>query len=725
MPYPTPVRPMFDGGGYSPGLLKLPQMQQTTGMPPMNQTTGAPPAGGFDPQSWYAQGGLTQLGQATGQQPGGGGAAGPNYAPYVPRAGSDAYQRPDGSWTSPGSSMTYMGADQNAPAGMAWDGSHYRPTGLGDMGGGMPGGGANVNGPGFDGDAAHSAWLGQQQGGASPNVAPGFTGSYTDPNGMYHPGQGGTPATGPAPGTNVGGGSSSAGSGGAGMADQGYGFNNFGHPNFGGLQPSGGGMGGMPPGGGMGGGMQPGFGQMGTNPGGSGQSQSNANPYLQGGTGAPHASTGQPWGAGPYPGSGAPGGPAMAPMPPAAAPGYVPQPANAQAPQMPAAPQLNAPSNFGGGHGGSSANSQWSPNWGNYSANAGQANPYLQQQWQGAQSDIMRNLQEQVLPGIQSGANATGNAGSSRQGIAQGQAISGAAGQMANAGAQLFGNAFEGQQNRAAQAYGVDANTGLGYANSNNNLSLGQGQLQNQSYANQTSRDLGYGNIALGYGNLDLGFNNSNNQFNLGAGNLALGNRSADQNYGLGMFNAQNNFNLGAGGLQNQRYGMDQNFSLGQGNLNLGYYNGGNQFALGQGGLQNQRYGMDQNYNLGMTNAGNQRYGIDQQTGLGWGGLNNQANANDQNFYTQQRGLDLQSIGMGAQLFGNANQQEWSPYQNASGVYAPYTGYGSNTQTQQGGGAMGAIGGALGGWQLGSMMGGGGGDGWRTSGNGMPPGYGG
>jgi hypothetical protein len=165
------------------------------------------------------------------------------------------------------------------------------------------------------------------------------------------------------------------------------------------------------------------------------------------------------------------------------------------------------------------------------------------------------------------------------------------------------------------------------------------------------------------------------------------------------------------GGLANQAYSNQTAAGLGYGNLEQGYQGLANQYALGQGGLQNQLYGMNQNYNLGLGNLGlgYGNLGLGYFNGsnnynLGLGGLQNTANANDQNFYTQQRGQDLQSQNIGASLYGLGSQGQWSGLQNASGLYAPYTGYGSSTQSQQGGGLTGALGGALGGMQLGNLF---------------------
>jgi hypothetical protein len=96
---------------------------------------------------------------------------------------------------------------------------------------------------------------------------------------------------------------------------------------------------------------------------------------------------------------------------------------------------------------------------------------------------------------------------------------------------------------------------------------------------------------------------------------------------------------------------------------------------------------MDQNYDLG----------------LGSQALTNQGQ--QLSFYGQQRGQDLQQLGLGADLYKAGIGGEWAPIQNAAGAYGPFSGYGTTTNTgQQGGGLAGGIGGALAGGSLARQM---------------------
>ncbi len=192
-------------------------------------------------------------------------------------------------------------------------------------------------------------------------------------------------------------------------------------------------------------------------------------------------------------------------------------------------------------------------------SSGGMQNPYLNSM----ANDIQRRSGEalgQGLQGIRSHSVGVGGMGGSRQGVAEGAAISGANDNMVGQLAGMYGTAWNGDQNREVQRYGIDQQTALGW-----------------------------------------------------------------------------------GGLQNQRYGMDQTYSL------------------GLGGLANQRYGID-------TNATTAQRGQDQSFYLGNQGQNQQ-------FYTAQRGQDLDSVKLGATLFGMGNDGEWSGIKDANSTYQPYTGY--------------------------------------------------
>ena len=179
-----------------------------------------------------------------------------------------------------------------------------------------------------------------------------------------------------------------------------------------------------------------------------------------------------------------------------------------------------------------------------------------------------------------------------------------------------------------------------------------------------------------------------------------------DQSYALGNKQADNSYSIGVGGLNNQRYGMDQNFAINQGQLGLGYQNSNNQYNLAVGGLNNQRYGMDLGNSINQGQLANQAQQTANNWALGAGQLGLAGQGQQQQFYGQQRGQDLQQAALGASLYGQGAAGEWTPYQNAGNIYSGFTGLGTTTNSgSAGGGAMGALGGALGAGQLASNLG--------------------
>lgn len=165
-------------------------------------------------------------------------------------------------------------------------------------------------------------------------------------------------------------------------------------------------------------------------------------------------------------------------------------------------------------------------------------NPYLPAQAQAITNQVNQNLQQQQLPGINSGAIAAGGFGGSRQGIAQGLAIGQTNQALGNSLSNLYGNAY-------AQDQQINA----------------QRDIANMQ--NQTTRDLGFGNLALGNKQAD-------NSYNLGLGNL-----------GLGQMQAQQNFYTNQRGQDLQQAGL-----------------GANLINQGNSGLQQGGQGL---YNLGLT----------------------------------------------------------------------------------------------------------------------------
>ncbi len=197
---------------------------------------------------------------------------------------------------------------------------------------------------------------------------------------------------------------------------------------------------------------------------------------------------------------------------------------------------------------------------------------------------------------------------------------------------------------------------------------------------------------------------------------------------------------IAAGGFGGSRQGIAQGIAIGDTNQGLsnalaGLY--GNAYESDQNrGLQRdiasmndatQRFGLSNQYELGKGNLalGNKQADNSYNLGLGNLGLG-QMQAN-QNFYTNQRGQDLQQLGLGSQLVNQGNlglsnqgqqlynvgqqqqQAPWQALQQYSQLLSPYTGYGqTQQQTTPGASSWGsAIGGAMTAAQLWQLLSGG------------------
>lgn len=147
--------------------------------------------------------------------------------------------------------------------------------------------------------------------------------------------------------------------------------------------------------------------------------------------------------------------------------------------------------------------------------------------------------------------------------------------------------------------------------------------------------------------------------------------------------------------------------------------------AIAAGGLGGSRQGVIEANALNDAN----RQISDSLTGINFQDFTNSMNRNlaqygqNQAFYNANRGMDLQQTALGANLFQQGNQgwlsqgqgllglgqtQQQAPWQvinNANAGLGQWSGYGTTTSANQGGGAQGVLGGALAGGQLGSLWG--------------------
>lgn len=140
---------------------------------------------------------------------------------------------------------------------------------------------------------------------------------------------------------------------------------------------------------------------------------------------------------------------------------------------------------------------------------------------------------------------------------------------------------------------------------------------------------------------------------------------------------------IGTGGFGGARQGVAQGLATSRANEGL------------SGNLANL-YGTDYTNSM---NRDLQKYGIDTNAFLTNQGQN-------QNFYTAQRGQDLAQIGLGSTLDTQALQNQWYPIQQYANIVGNLSGQNTSTtnSTQQGGGALGTLGGLLGAGQLGKSL---------------------
>jgi len=182
-------------------------------------------------------------------------------------------------------------------------------------------------------------------------------------------------------------------------------------------------------------------------------------------------------------------------------------------------------------------------------------NPWLEQRADAIADSVSRNYLYNVAPQVRSGAVAAGGYGGSRQGIAEGLAQQGMNRDIATAQANLYGNAYESDANRA--------NT-MAIASLNNTTTM-RGQ--------DMTRDLGM-----------AGLTNARDIAQLNSDTSRYG---TDVNAATSRYGTDTN-------AATSRYATDANLSLGLGNLGYNYAgldraiandNVANQIALGNFGL--------------------------------------------------------------------------------------------------------------------------------------------
>lgn len=284
-----------------------------------------------------------------------------------------------------------------------------------------------------------------------------------------------------------------------------------------------------------------------------------------------------------------------------------------------------------------------------------QQNPYLSQMAQSIGSQISDNVQRNIMPNVRSGAQQAGGYGGSRQGVVEANVYNDANKSFSDAVTNLYSTDYNNQLNRQMQQYQTDSN-----------FDVSQGQLA-------------------------LGNKQADNTYNLGLSNLQLGRDTLGQN--LNIANMQND---------TTRYGLDTNSATSR-------YNTDTNAAT-------SRYGTDKSYDVGMANVGANATASANNYNLGMTNANN-------SFYTNQRQLDQSGYRLGMDMMNSANTgymnqgsgmyDTGSAYQTApwatvgafNNATTPYTGFGATASTSQNSNPWAqALGGATMGAQVGKLF---------------------
>ena len=216
--------------------------------------------------------------------------------------------------------------------------------------------------------------------------------------------------------------------------------------------------------------------------------------------------------------------------------------------------------------------------------------------FQNNQADSTRNLMEQIMPSIRGGAIASGQYGSSRQGIAEGRAIGDFGREQQRAMSQFGQNNTDAAVSAQAGAYETDSNRALsamqGLSGQQNNAAIASASNQQAAnMANQQAQMQTYQTNAQLQQQRDLQQQNNGMQAAQQNGGWQqqanLANQSAILNVGANNQNAQMGANTSNLGSQLTTNGANLNAQMGQNTLNSQNYQQG---MAGLGGLLGQAY---------------------------------------------------------------------------------------------------------------------------------------
>lgn len=253
--------------------------------------------------------------------------------------------------------------------------------------------------------------------------------------------------------------------------------------------------------------------------------------------------------------------------------------------------------------------------------------PYLS----GMADDIGRrsNLQlQQGLQGIRSNSVMDGGFGGSRQGVAEGAAMSNAADTLQGNLSNMYNTDYQASQNRDLQRYGIEKQAQSAKYGADSALQGSMYGADNSLKGSMHSADTSLQGSMYGSDSALKGsMYGTDASTHIAGMNNATTQRGQDQNYNLGM--GQNQI-----GLQNANTNATQV---------------GNQYTLGQGQNANQATANQNSYSLGTSQNANQATANQNSYNLGQGQNANQATAN-QNSYR----LGVGNLQLGAQNNANA-----------------------------------------------------------------------
>lgn len=303
-----------------------------------------------------------------------------------------------------------------------------------------------------------------------------------------------------------------------------------------------------------------------------------------------------------------------------------------------------------------------------YASSGGMSNPYLGAQANAITQQANQNLQNNLLPAINSGAVAAGGYGGSRQGIAQGIAMGQTQQGIANALAGMYGSAYQHDQDLAnqrdiawwqndtatrnaqiaanASMYGADASAGASRYGSDASKAASMYGADASKAASMYGADKS--SAASMYG-ADKSAAASMYGADASAGASRYG---SDAQREASRYNADTSANIA-------RMNNDTTYKLGMGNLGLGFQNSANSYDLG---LRSNDLGYATlDANIAQNNFNNQLNGANfglnvynqlmNSNNLGLGAANNMQNT-PLNYYSQFANL-ANGIGQG---YGTSSQ---------------------------------------------------------------------